>query len=263
MTGQINNQRRTLSVLAILLALAVSLMRPVMAENAIINPAEIPWKSIRLSSNQARAAFALACKNAKASAVMKASFQSASDLLQKSGMGKKTALLAEELAALRFYTTEEGYAAINSFLRHPEKADKNGAFCLAVAQLMCSGLNKMPPSQRVSAKILYRGTVFPKGVGEKIYPKGTTVTHKAFTSTSVARYVAESFADDGGAGGVGVIFRIRHSSGILISNFLDPEFWNYSEGEVLFRPYAKFAVVSIKPGSDDNAGWVLVDLQEK
>ncbi|KGM12503.1 ADP-ribosyltransferase [Cellulomonas bogoriensis] len=143
-------------------------------------------------------------------------------------------LTSREVLDIHWYTTNEGYQAMNSMMRRLEPMSPEVAARIDSAH---AGMAKLPVYEGTT----YRGTNFPKGVLDDWIP-GNTVRDDAFWSSSTRPDVAQGFRGDGNAfvtiqdGRSGVDIRALSYYG--------------NESEVLFRGGHPFEVVS----RDWNAG---------
>lgn len=104
-------------------------------------------------------------------------------------------MTSQEVLDVHWYTTNEGYNAMNGLSRTPDKfSDADATAIQARINSATSGLNKLPTYDGTT----YRGTDFPDGVLAEWVP-GNTVSDSAFWSTSTSARVAEDFRGSGNA----------------------------------------------------------------
>ena len=213
----------------------------------------IDWKSLKLSVEGVQENFALACKSLR----VKRSLESAMRMWQERIDNEKPKAhpAVEELAAITYYKGED-YTDINAYFRGLPIENHEKATIVALAKLICSGLNKMPESQHPK-RTTYRGAWFTQEQIDSRYPIGSVVTEASFTSTSLSESIAQEFAFNAELPMRSVVFQIEHMSGVLISAYLTLD--DVMEAEVLFLPGTRFRVKAIEPYEGD---WITVKLVE-
>ncbi len=139
------------------------------------------------------------------------------------------ALTDADRAALHDYTTNEGYTAMNPFLRNPGAySDADRAALQARADAVSRGLDKLPAQPGST----YRGVNYPDDVLAK-YEPGQTVTEHAFTSTSRDAGVAQGAFD----GNTLMVVTGRNGKDVA-------PFSNFPESEILYDKGTNFKVTS-------------------
>lgn len=149
-------------------------------------------------------------------------------------------------AALRDYTTNDGYSTMNPFLRNPDKynpADR--AVIQARADRVSEGLAKLPGEPGTT----FRGVQYSDDVLARYQP-GQVVTERAFTSTSRDVSVAQ-----GGFNG-NTLMTITGRNGKDVQPFSQYA----TEAEILYDKGTNFQVLS-KTWNPDIGKW-MIHLQE-
>jgi len=146
-------------------------------------------------------------------------------------MLRDTGLADHQALAIKGYMGG-GYSKLNSALRSGTTDDMETA---ARIRLMVTGLNKMSRHPEYRAKGLVKRAVNMSVIDlEKLYPEGTCVLEKAFTSA------AEGASGDGATRfGKDTLF-ILSKSGVRVSSLAGGRF--EEEREVIFRPGTVFRV---------------------
>jgi ADP-ribosyltransferase exoenzyme len=141
-------------------------------------------------------------------------------------------LTTDEVLDIHWYTTNEGYNAMNGLSRSPQNYSVEEAAAIqARIDSATSGLNKLPTYDGTT----YRGTNFPDNVLAEWVP-GNTVHDRAFWSTSTSADVAEGFRGSGNA----FVTIVDGRSGVDVQQL---SFYG-REAEFLFGRAAPFEVVS-------------------
>ncbi len=140
-----------------------------------------------------------------------------------------------EVKGLYTYTTNEGYTAMNGFLRNgtpldgPMQTHLDGAV---------DGLNRLPRVEDTT----YRGTRLPQSVVDDML-ETKTFRDDAFLSSSFKPDTAADFAAGGNPANPSVIFEIEGRTGVDVSPF---SAYGTGEAEVLFKPGTPFTIGSME-----------------
>ncbi|MEG3843175.1 ADP-ribosyltransferase domain-containing protein [Microcoleus sp. herbarium14] len=205
-------------------------------QNKARNPLEnLDWTNVQTTADE-RAIYRQRVRQGQHQTYM-----SESDLNEAVKKATNLPLWPEEMAALIFYSSDNGYKQINSLLRgHLKEFEKNlydwqtleqaKNDYLEQARFAAGALNALPNYKLLA----FRQTTLSADQIAK-YKVGEIVTEHGFTSTSTGIVESEKFQGN-------VRYTILSQTGKLIQEYAK----HPNEKEVLFRPGSKFKVLSVE-----------------